>query len=196
MRRPYIVGVVLVVALLIGMRTAYFSDVAKSDGNSFSSGELDIALSKDGSRFYDEYKLFSFDGMMPGDERTVRFYVKNKGTVPVSRLSMRFSVADREDGRLSKAEALVDNTTNVGELSGALVITSFNVTAGDSTRHLSEYVGKSLRDINGTQIDVFSGTLRQNERVEVAIGVKFREDAGNECQTDVADVNMTVYASQ
>ena len=196
MRRAYIVGAVFVTALLMGVSMAYFSDVARSDGNSFSSGELDVAIGKDGYRFYDEYKLFSFDGMKPGDERVIRFYVKNKGDVPVSRVLMRLSVADREDGKLSKAEALVDNTTEVGELSSNLVITSFNVTVGNTTRVLTEYVGKSLRDINGTDIELFSGRIGQNERMEVTMGVKFSEEAGNECQTDVTDVNMTIYATQ
>ncbi|NPA47410.1 MAG: methyltransferase [Thermococci archaeon] len=196
MKRVYIVAMAVVAMLLLGVGSAYFSDVAKSNGNSFSSGEFDVAVSKDGHRFYDDYKLFSFDGMKPGDERIVRFYVKNRGDVPVSKISMRLNVADREDGKLSKAEALVDNTTEVGELSPNLVITSFNVTVGNVTRTLSEYIGKSLKDLNGTDIELFSGRLEQNEKIEVTMGIKFREDAGNECQTDIADVNMTLYATQ
>ncbi len=196
MKRAYVVGVALLAALVMGVGVAYFSDVARSDGNSFSSGELDITISKDGYRFYDEYKIFSFEGMKPGDIRTVKFYIKNKGDVPVSKVYLKFDVADREDGKLSKAEALVDNTTEEGELSSNLILTSFNVTKDNSTFSIPQYTGKSLRDLSGLKLSIFSGKLEQNEKIGISMAFKFREEAGNECQTDIADVNITVYGEQ
>ncbi|MDV3104734.1 methyltransferase, partial [Thermococcus waiotapuensis] len=62
MKRAIVVGMLGLLMFLAGVKfgVSYFSDVARSEGNQLSTGDFDIGISKDGERFYDDYKLFSF----------------------------------------------------------------------------------------------------------------------------------------
>ncbi len=199
MKRLWLVALGMSVLLFAGgieVGVSYFSDVAKSTGNEISTGEFDIGISRDGSRYYDDYKLFEFSDLKPGDEKTISFYIKNRGDYPVSRISMRLNITDAEKGELSAAEALVDNTPDEGELSGNLVITGFEVKHNGQSTSLDGYVGKTLAELNNTRITIFSGKLAEGESVEVSITLKLSENAGNECQTDVSRVALSIYAEQ
>ncbi|NJF25193.1 TasA family protein [Thermococcus sp. Bubb.Bath] len=198
MKRVLVVGLMAVLVFLAGVRfgVSYFSDVAKSENNSLSTGQFDIGISRDGGRYYDDYKIFEFGDLLPGEERTAHFYVKNRGDYPVSVVSMVLNVSDLEDGSLSKAEALVDDTPDVGELSKYLIIKDINVTFNGTTISLGEYRGKSLKELNNTQILLFSGKLPRNEAIEVTMTTKLSPDAGNDCQTDTSKVSMLITASQ
>lgn len=183
---------------LVGLRlgVSYFSDVAKSTGNEFSTGEFDIGISRDSERYYDAYKVFEFGNLLPGEEKTIRFYIKNRGDYPVSRISMILNVTDREDGRPSKAEALVDSTPDVGELSKYLIVKDIRVSFNGTVVNLDRYAGKSLQDLNGTPIRLFEGKLAEGKAIEVTIRVELAPDAGNDCQTDTAEVAMLITAFQ
>ncbi|ASJ02096.1 methyltransferase [Thermococcus profundus] len=198
MKRVFVVGLVAVLVFLAGVKfgVSYFSDVAKSENNEFSTGEFDIGISRDGSRYYDDYRIFEFGNLLPGEEKTIRFYLKNRGDYPVSTISMVLNVTDLEDGSLSKAEVLVDNTPDVGELSRYLVIKDFRVTFNGTTVTLDRYKGKSLRELNNTQLNLFSGKLPKNGAVEVTMTIQLSSDAGNDCQTDTSKVAMLITASQ
>ena len=189
------IGLVLILGLAkVGM--SYFTDTAVSDGNTISTGDFDIGISKDGSRYYDELKLFSFKDMAPGENRTFTFYVKNRGDYPVSSVGMLFNVTDREDGSLSKAEALVDETPEVGELSKYLIIEDFRVESDGNETVLEDYIGKSLRDINMTELRVFSGSLKPSDSIKLTITFQLSPEAGNDCLTDIAEVNLLITATQ
>ncbi|AJC71434.1 methyltransferase [Thermococcus guaymasensis DSM 11113] len=198
MKRYIIVGVAALLVFLAGVHlgVSYFSDVAKSSGNEVSTGDFDIGISKDGKRFYDDYKLFSFDNLAPGESRTFTFYVKNRGDYPVSSVGLLFNVTDLEDGSLSKAEALVDNTPEVGELSEYLTIADFRVEVNGTDTALSNYIGKTLREVNMSELSIFNGLLKPDEQIKVTITIKLSPSAGNECLTDSADVGLIITASQ
>lgn len=193
-------GVILVALLVFiaGLKfgASYFSDVAKSTGNEFSTGEFDIGISRDGERYYDAYKVFEFGDLLPGEEKTIRFYIKNRGDYPVSRITMTLNVTDREDGKPSKAEALVDSTPDVGELSKYLIVKDIRVSVNRTAVALDSYAGKSLQELNGTLIRLFEGKLAESEAIGVTIRVELSPDAGNECQTDTSEVAMLITASQ
>jgi len=193
--------VVIAAALLlfaggIGFGTAYFSDVAKSHGNVLSTGTFDIGISKDGRRYYSEARIFDFSGLTPGDNRSITFYIKNRGDYSVSRVTLLFNVTDRENGKLSGSEALVDKTPNVGELSGNIVIKDFHVEAGGKEMVLTDYTGKTLKELNSTTIEIFRGNLPKGGVLRITIDFQLSPTAGNECQTDTAEVGMVVYAEQ
>jgi len=198
MKRALIVGLMVALVFMAGVRfgISYFSDVAKSENNSLSTGQFDIGISRDGSRYYDDYKIFEFGDILPGEERTVHFYVKNRGDYPISTVSLVLNVTDLEDGLLSRAEALVDSTPNVGELSKYLIIKDINVTFNGTTVSLDQYRGKSLRELNDTQIVLFNGEIPENKAMGVTITFELSPDAGNDCQTDTSKVSMLITASQ
>ena len=198
MKRYLVVGIAALLVFLAGVHfgVSYFSDVAKSNGNEVSTGDFDIGISKDGSRFYDSYKLFSFNNMAPGESRTFSFYIKNRGDYNVSSVSLLFNVTDLENGKLSKAEALVDNTPERGELSKYLTITDFRVEIGNKETVLSDYIGKTLRDLNMTELRLFSGSMKTGDSLKVTITLQLSPNAGNDCLTDTTEVGLIVMASQ
>ena len=197
MKRGLVGLMVLVLVLgLAGAGLSYFTDVAVSDGNSISTGEFDIGISKDGSRYYDELRLFSFKDVAPGENHTLTFYVKNRGDYPISNISLLFNVSDKEIGKLTDSEALVDDTEYVGELSNRLVVRDFRVQMGAEELRLSNYINKTLAEINMTYITVFSGKLEPGEKLKVTIAFELSPEAGNECQTDSVEVGIKVYARQ
>ncbi|WP_240912103.1 CalY family protein [Thermococcus sp. M39] len=184
-----LVGIILG-ATGIQVGNALFSDRSLSEGNEISTGEFDIRISKDGSRFYDDVKLFEFSNLKPGDSREFNFYIKNSGDISVSTLMLSFNVEDLENGKPTAAESLVDNTTDIGELSKNIVITKLSVTKEGQTYTLDQYIGKLLKEINGTSISLLKESLTPGEQLKVTIGFKLKEDAGNECQTDTARITL------
>ena len=192
-----VVAVGIFVALLLaGPIHSLFTDVALSENNEIGSGEFDIAISKDGSRFYNDLKLFDFSGLKPGDERTFTFYVKNRGDIDVSRLAMVIYVKDLEDGSLSPAEKLVDNTSEEGELSKYLIVRELKAYLGNTSWEVSSVSGKSLRDINGSEVELINRPMKEGEVLRVTMTVRFSENAGNECQTDKVLVDLKLNAEQ
>ncbi|WP_297523435.1 methyltransferase, partial [Thermococcus sp.] len=185
MRRLAVVGMLALLLIGAGLKlgTSYFSDVAKSNGNQISTGDFDIGISKDGGRFYDDYKLFSFNDIKPRENRTFTFYIKNRGDYALSAVSMVFNVTDAEDGALSKAEALVDKTPDAGELSKYLIIRDFRISLDGNEKVLTDYIGKSLRELNMSELQIFSGSLPVNGVLKVEVTFQLSPSAGNDCLT-------------
>lgn len=176
--------------------TALFSDRSVSQNNEISTGEFDVRISKDGSKFYDDLKLFDFNNLKPGDSRDVVFYIKNGGDVDISTLRLDFDVQDLEKGSLTDAESLVDNTTDVGELSQNLLIRDFEITKGNQTYSLTDYIGKNLKDVSSSAISILNEKLMPRETLKVKLSLQLSPSAGNECQTDTAKISINIYAEQ
>ena len=198
MRRLAVVGMLALLLIGAGLKlgTSYFSDVAKSNGNQISTGDFDIGISKDGGRFYDDYKLFSFNDIKPRENRTFTFYIKNRGDYALSAVSMVFNVTDAEDGALSKAEALVDKTPDAGELSKYLIIRDFRISLDGNEKVLTDYIGKSLRELNMSELQIFSGSLPVNGVLKVEVTFQLSPSAGNDCLTDTSRVGLIITARQ
>ncbi len=195
--RLVLLGISLVAVLVIAPAYSLFTDTATSKGNGISSGEFDIAISKEGSRYYNDLKLFDFSNLKPGDVREVTFYIKNRGDISASGLTMILHVKDLEDGSLSPAEAKVDHTPDVGELSGNLIITAMTVEIGGKTLNVSGAVGKTLEELNEKPILLpLDGKLAPGETAKVKMRIWFPKDAGNECQTDSVKIDMELDAEQ
>lgn len=191
------IGVLAALLVLAGPARSIFTDVAHSNDNEFGSGEFDIAVSKDGSRFYNDIKLFEFSNLKPGDERTFTFYIKNRGDVDVSRMTMTLNIKDLEESEMSPAEKAVDNTTDVGELSKYLVVNELRVHLGDQSWTVDSTKGRTLSELSGVGMGLLNGQqLKAGEVLEVEVTVRFSEKAGNECQTDKTIVDMELNAEQ
>ena len=67
-----VIGIVAAVA--IGGTYAWFKDTAKSEGNTFGTGELNIVLGGDGS---ESTPYFNVGNMVPGDTETAYLVIKN-----------------------------------------------------------------------------------------------------------------------
>lgn len=58
MKRTTKVVLALILVVTAGISKAIFTDTAISRVNSIETAEFDVAISKDGKRFYNELKLF------------------------------------------------------------------------------------------------------------------------------------------
>jgi len=193
--------IVLLIGILLGstglhLGKAIFSDKSISKGNIISTGSFDLKISKSGDRFYNNLKMFEFKDLKPGEARDIEFYIKNYGDTDISTLTLNFKVKDLEDGTLTDTESLVDNTTEAGELSQNILITKFEVTKEGQTYSLSDYIGRTLKEISNKEISLLNSPLAPNEKIKVTIGFKLSQTAGNECQTDIAKVSIEFYAEQ
>lgn len=190
----------LIAGLLLGFSgikiSALFSDISLSENNEISTGEFDIKISKTGERFYNDLKLFELDDLKPGDETNASFYIKNSGDISISKIIIIPKVQDLEDGELTDAEALVDSTPEVGELSKNLIIEWIVVTVKNQTYTLSDYSGKTLFDLNNQSISLLTSPLAPSETLKVSMFFLVNPDAGNEIQKDLCLVSLQIYAEQ
>lgn len=192
---------ILLIGLLVGaagfkIGSALFSDVSISENNEISTGEFDIRISKTGERFYNDLKLFEFKDLKPGDEVNATFYIKNSGDISMSRILILLKIRDLEDGELTDAEALVDDTPETGELSKNLMVEWIVVAKGNQTYTLGEYSGKTLYELNNQSISIFNSSLGPSETLRVTMFLLVDPNAGNEIQKDVSLVSLQIYGEQ
>ena len=192
---------ILLIGLLVGaagfkIGSALFSDVSISENNEISTGEFDIRISKTGERFYNDLKLFEFKDLKPGDEANATFYIKNSGDISMSRILILLKIRDLEDGELTDAEALVDDTPETGELSKNLMVEWIVVAKGNQTYTLGEYSGKTLYELNNQSISIFNSSLGPSETLRVTMFLLVDPNAGNEIQKDVSLVSLQIYGEQ
>lgn len=192
---------ILLIGLLVGaagfkIGSALFSDVSISENNEISTGEFDIRISKTGERFYNDLKLFEFKDLKPGDEVNATFYIKNSGDISMSRILILLKIRDLEDGELTDAEALVDDTPETGELSKNLIVEWIVVAKGNQTYTLGEYSGKTLYELNNQSISIFNSSLGPSETLRVTMFLLVDPNAGNEIQKDVSLVSLQIYGEQ
>ena len=192
---------ILLIGLLVGaagfkIGSALFSDVSISENNEISTGEFDIRISKTGERFYNDLKLFEFKDLKPGDEVNATFYIKNSGDISMSRILILLKIRDLEDGELTDAEALVDDTPETGELSKNLILEWIAITQGNQTYTLGEYSGKTLYKLNNQSISIFNSSLGLSETLRVTMFLLVDPNAGNEIQKDVSLVSLQIYGEQ
>ena len=193
--------VFMIVGLLLGaagfkIGGALFSDISISENNEIATGEFDVRISKTGSSFYNDLKLFEFNDLKPGDEIKAEFYIKNSGDFNISKILIIPHVQDLESGELTEAEALVDNTTEIGELSQNLILEWIAITQGNQTYTLGEYSGKTLYELNNQSISIFNSSLGPSETLRVTMFLLVDPNAGNEIQKDVSLVSLQIYAEQ
>ncbi len=193
--------VFMIVGLLLGaagfkIGGALFSDISISENNEIATGEFDVRISKTGISFYNDLKLFEFNDLKPGDEIKAEFYIKNSGDFNISKILIIPHVQDLERGELTEAEALVDNTTEMGELSKNLILEWIAITQGNQTYTLGEYSGKTLYELNNQSISIFNSSLGPSETLRVTMFLLVDPNAGNEIQKDVSLVSLQIYAEQ
>ena len=190
----------LIAGLLLGFSgikiSALFSDISLSENNEISTGEFDVRISKTGERFYNDLKLFEFDDLKPGDEVNASFYIKNSGDFNISKIILIPSVQDLESGELTDAEAKIDTTPDVGELSKNLIVEWIAITRSNETYPISEYSGKTLYELNNQPISILKSPLAPSESLKVTIFFLVDPNATNEIQKDLCLVSLQIYAEQ
>ncbi|WP_297556232.1 TasA family protein [Thermococcus sp.] len=188
MKRSKIVVGVVIFLVFSSYVVSIFTDTAISRGNSIETAEFDVAISKNGKRFYNELKLFEMNNLLPGETRKSEFQIKNRGTVEVKKLTITFKVRNYEV-RMSPSEKAVDSTPETGELGKWLVLKSIHV------KGKSIIVNQTLNALNGKTITL-PVTLQPGEIAGIEMTFELPDETGNECQTDGIDITLRLDASQ
>lgn len=116
-----IMVIALAATLVAGATTAYFSDVERSFGNTFTAGSLDLKI--DG-KDCNVVKFVHFN-MKPGDVVKGFYKLSNDGTIPGYLNISKIDVKDFENCIIEPEQEAGDNTPDIGELSSFLEIHLF-----------------------------------------------------------------------
>ena len=114
----------------------------------------------------------------------------------VSKIFITPKVRDLEDGKLTDAESSVDSTPEEGELSKSLIVECIVVTRSNETYTLSDYLGKTLHELNNHSISLLNSPLAPSETLKVSIFFLVDPNATNEIQKDLSLLSLQVYAEQ
>jgi len=183
-RRIAMSGMSILAALaLAGTATfAFFTDNATSEGNTFSTGTLDVSIT-------DQNSDTAFEGesivsnWAPGEEALVNFDVKNVGTLPVQLRG--FATGTWGNSGLDSQDMV--RVTRVERWNGAAWETL--LTDSDGIDGLFYYTNDGTQ--NGTFFDVAPGG-----KAQFRLPVELDEDAGNDFQDSTLTSTLTVQARQ
>lgn len=104
---PFVLFLLILIAALLlgGLTAAYFTNVARNDGNSFASGTLQVELDKENGVHY-----FDLEGIKPGDGGEMPVEITNSGS-----LSLQYEVVLTLDGGLSEGDHPLQLTLLIDE---------------------------------------------------------------------------------
>lgn len=116
-----IMVIAIAAALVAGATTAYFSDVERSFGNTFTAGKLDLKIQGGDENFI----RFDVKNMKPGDQPKGSYRLTNDGTISGYLNITKIVVTDFENDLVEPELEAGDTTADVGELSSMLNIRLF-----------------------------------------------------------------------
>ena len=120
-----LITVLLMVGMVTGATTAYFSDTETSTGNTFAAGTLDLNL--DGGNT--NVVKFTVSNMKPGDSQTGTWRVSNVGSI-AGYLDLQNITQTHSAGTSTEPELAVENP-DLGTLGSLLNIDLFIDTDND-----------------------------------------------------------------
>ena len=143
-----LITVLLMVGMVTGATTAYFSDTETSTGNTFATGTLDLNL--DGSN--SNIVKFTVPNMKPEDSQTGTWRVNNVGSM-AGYLDLQNITQTHSAGTTTESELAVENP-DVGTLGSLLNVNLFVdvnnngvLDAGETTIY-SGLIGSMATDYN------------------------------------------------
>ncbi len=113
-----IMVIAIAATMVAGATTAYFSDVERSNGNTFTAGKLDLQI--DGGDV--NVVKFNVTNMKPGSQPTGHYTLTNIGTIDGYLDITKVTVTDSENDLTEPEIEAGDTTPDVGELSSLLNI--------------------------------------------------------------------------
>lgn len=199
MNKKLVISLVLIGALAFSLGLgsyAWFSSEAVSENNVFASGTLELEVNgeKDG-----DYTINFGDvsNLAPGDSTGVaEIKIKNVGSINIG-MFRKFTCDDSEE--LAKQLEVVNYTVNDWATEGTLDLTTHEHWLTDRWDLNGDgYV--TLYELANKPYDFGGGWailgLMPGEEQTVTLGLKLREEAGNEVQGLTVNLGMQIYATQ
>lgn len=133
--------------------------------------------------FSGDATLVRAGSVAPGDSGTARLSLRNNGSL-AGRLGVTdIAVTDAENGQ-GDAEAAVDNSTDAGELSGALLVRlTVRYPDGETVRVVGDDGYVPLDDVTLAN-ETLGGTLDPGQTATIVLDWRVDTAAGNEIQSD------------
>lgn len=189
--------IIALVALAASAGTlAYFTDSESSDGNTFTSGTMNLSLVDDGTPTFTEWYITP--SMKPGDSSGGGLKIYNVGTIEATSMEISFSVVETESGtetsdtlpnsavnmsKLLKIEDLVykdvGSTTNQDILIDGGILKAIGITYGVSDLNNNGYI--DLHDLSKITFDVdappaVSSDAQSENHKELFMKIRFVDD--------------------
>jgi len=203
---------ITLLAVVVGIGTvAYFSDTETSRGNVFSAGTLDLTIQLSQAEVVNGYGnvdvhpdtdvhngvnvYFVVSNVAPGSAGVVKWTLKNVGSIPGILSFTVGNITNNENGQ-TEPEALVDSTTDVGELGEKMTVTLWIDLNGNGVRDDGEllYSG-NLNGMSRTYSNLI--TLSPNGgSVDVYLEWSIPINVGNEIQSDSVSFDITFMLNQ
>ena len=189
-----VIGVVSVTA---GAGTwAYFSDTETSEGNTFTTGTLDIEIPN----------TFEFGDVAPGDVETETITIENKGSIAAKSVFLELDVVDTEPTTDTEPETVAEVITgDVCDISTMIAITSITYEYATNTVDISgKYTDSNgngyldLDDLNtADEVEINSDVdLLKSTTATVTIEMTLHTTTDNEYQGDMSTVTEIVTVTQ
>jgi predicted ribosomally synthesized peptide with SipW-like signal peptide len=196
-----------VAAIAAGATISYFSDSETSNGNSFSTGTVDIDVDE-GNPWTGKYE---FANLEPGTSRDINFTIHNVGGYPVN-VWKKISDLAITTGLQSEPECIAENGTwdeSAKECSGmtaedneidkmtdySLRVELYRNCAGikiwDQTIYNGNYTVNQIKET-----DMILGMIPKGDCLKVYQNYKFKLAAGNKYQGDKMTFDIKVIAEQ
>jgi predicted ribosomally synthesized peptide with SipW-like signal peptide len=190
MKRLRLSGSLLIIALLIGMvvgaSTAFFSDSETSTGNTFQAGGFDLLLNENN----DTTALVNFNDLKPGDDVVVEKVVRIE-TNP-GRVWMHIKDLQSDPGELSEPEEDYENIN--GEQHDIENYLTYDLYFDASEPIISLEDGVLLPDAVSCWIPL--GVIPGNQNVSLFQSFHFDDQVGNWAQGDTLTFTEEFWAIQ
>ncbi|MDP3998526.1 MAG: TasA family protein [bacterium] len=209
-----LITVAVVAATAFGVTRAFFTDTETNQGNTFSTGTIDIAV--DGENPWSSENQFNLTDMKPSQVEYANFVIKNVGTNPAN-VTKRVDVTSEEDGIISEPECVFGGGTWTGESCTDEYIDQNDISSAirydlkvwvydvDPTANpeaqpkwwqyiYTDDMNKRLNTLNGQ--NVLLGMVPAGWWMKVEQSYHMDSDTGNWAQGDVMTFNITLTAEQ
>jgi predicted ribosomally synthesized peptide with SipW-like signal peptide len=192
-----LVMIALLSAGTVGATRAYFSDTALSENNTFSTGKLDIRISRPGNAELP----FSVTDMEPGKSVTKYLTVVNDGNIDVK---WRAYISGGDGGNLFNALRITnvtmypDDYDGYDELTAAgyTIAGSPNLTILDTPTPFSSFLAANNGLLVWDQDEITLDPFKPKWAATYAFTVEMDPNAGNNYQGSSWSGTLAIYATQ
>jgi predicted ribosomally synthesized peptide with SipW-like signal peptide len=198
MNKKILLGIMMIglISVLAGTGIyAYFSDEAKSEGNSLGAGTYNIQLW--GSTWQDNVGAkWTISNWAPGQEYNATLVLKNVGTINVVTIKIKpTNLADSDATyKMSEKTIITEFTvTKAGKVMSHMESWMEGVFGNnDGTFTLAEFASSPYWFVSGEE----DGAIVPGAQASIFIAFKFDETAGNNYQAKSVTFDLTIQAQQ
>jgi len=194
-----------IVAMLAGAGTyAYFSDMGKSTGNTFTAGTMDLKIRDQDEGWKDGVTAtWTVSGMKPGDEfpfpDPIAVGLGWTGTVTPSSLEITCDYSVVEESPQTPSDTDPYTNLNPDKMAKQMIITRFKYNGTDYVGSIVDFDldgKKTFYDLKNSPVTGLPVPVVADGAMFFRLSVKFSEEAGNDFQGDTFNLTMMFTLKQ